>query len=109
MKKQILVTGGAGYIGSHTVKQLGEAGYEIIIYDNLSTGATAAVTYGKLVTGDLADKSRLHALFTDYDFDAVLHFAHNHIQLGSYSHGIVFWVIWKKKGTFFEHQGYLLR
>ena len=75
MKKQILVTGGAGYIGSHTVKQLGEAGYEIIIYDNLSTGATAAVTYGKLVTGDLADKSKLHALFTDYDFDAVLHFA----------------------------------
>jgi UDP-glucose 4-epimerase len=38
MKNKILVTGGAGYIGSHTLKQLGEAGYDIVVYDNLSTG-----------------------------------------------------------------------
>ena len=47
MSKQILVTGGAGYIGSHTIKQLGKAGYEIVVYDNLSTGVTSALTYGK--------------------------------------------------------------
>ncbi len=75
MTKQILVTGGAGYIGSHTVKQLGEAGYEIVVYDNLSTGAVDAITYGKLVIGDLADRSQLQELFTQHDFDAVLHFA----------------------------------
>ena len=75
MKKQILVTGGAGYIGSHTIKQLGEAGYEIVVYDNLSTGVASAITYGKLVTGDLADRPRLQQVFMQHDFDAVLHFA----------------------------------
>ena len=75
MNKQILVTGGAGYIGSHTIAQLGEAGYEIVIYDNLSTGASGALTYGTLVTGDLADRQQLSQVFANYNFDAVLHFA----------------------------------
>ena len=75
MKKQILVTGGAGYIGSHTVKQLGEAGYDPIVYDNLSTGASSAVTYGKLAFGELADRQQLAQVFSEYNFDAVLHFA----------------------------------
>jgi len=75
MKKQILVTGGAGYIGSHTVKQLGEAGYDPIVYDNLSTGASSAVTYGKLALGELADRKQLAQVFSEYNFDAVLHFA----------------------------------
>jgi UDP-glucose 4-epimerase len=75
MNKQILVTGGAGYIGSHTVKQLGEAGYEIVVYDNLSTGIAEAITSGKLISGDLADRSQLREVFNLYDFDAVLHFA----------------------------------
>jgi UDP-glucose 4-epimerase len=75
MKRQILVTGGAGYIGSHTIKQLGEAGYDIVVYDNLSTGNTDALTYGKLAFGDLADRSQLERVFGVHDFDAVLHFA----------------------------------
>lgn len=75
MKKQILVTGGAGYIGSHTVKQLGEAGYDPIVYDNLSTGASSAVTYGKLAFCELADRQQLAQVFSEYNFDAVLHFA----------------------------------
>jgi UDP-glucose 4-epimerase len=75
MKKQILVTGGAGYIGSHTIKQLGEDGYDIVIYDNLSTGTSSALTYGKLVLGDLADRQQLAEVFAGHHFDAVLHFA----------------------------------
>ncbi len=75
MKKQILVTGGAGYIGSHTIAQLGAAGYDIVIYDNLSTGNDKAITYGNLVVGDLADRQQLERVFAEGDFDAVLHFA----------------------------------
>ena len=48
---KILVTGGAGYIGSHVVKMLGEKGHDIVVYDNLSTGHDWALLYGKLVTG----------------------------------------------------------
>jgi UDP-glucose 4-epimerase len=48
MSTKILVTGGAGYIGSHTVKQLGQAGYDVVVYDNLSTGIPEAVTYGSV-------------------------------------------------------------
>lgn len=73
--KKVLVTGGAGYIGSHTVKQLGEAGYEIVIYDNLSTGSPKAVLEGELVVGDLEDKQLLDRTFTRHQFDAVFHFA----------------------------------
>ena len=75
MNQQILVTGGAGYIGSHTVKQLGEAGYNLVIYDNLSTGASHALTYGKLALGELADRQQLCQVFAEHNFDAVLHFA----------------------------------
>jgi UDP-glucose 4-epimerase len=75
MKKQILVTGGAGYIGSHTIKQLGEAGYDIVVYDNLSTGIASNVIYGKLALGDLADREQLGQVFAAHQFDAVLHFA----------------------------------
>jgi UDP-glucose 4-epimerase len=75
MKKQILVTGGAGYIGSHTIKQLGEAGYDIVTYDNLSTGTVGALSYGKLFVGDLRDREQLAQVFTQHHFDAVLHFA----------------------------------
>jgi UDP-glucose 4-epimerase len=75
VRQQILVTGGAGYIGSHTIKQLGEAGYDIVVYDNLSTGSTSAISYGNLVEGDLADRQCLAEVFAGYRFDAVLHFA----------------------------------
>ena len=75
MNKKILVTGGAGYIGSHTVRQLGEAGYEVIVYDNLSTGSTQALLNGSLIVGDLADKTTLELAFARHRFEAVLHFA----------------------------------
>jgi UDP-glucose 4-epimerase len=76
MSKTILVTGGAGYIGSHTVPALTEAGYEVVVYDNLSTGrAEAVLPPANLVVGDLAETARLDALMQREDFSAVLHFA----------------------------------
>ncbi len=72
---RVLVTGGAGYIGSHTVKLLGEQGYEVLTYDNLSTGHDWAVLYGDLVVGDLADKELLRKVFSEFKPDAVVHFA----------------------------------
>jgi UDP-glucose 4-epimerase len=70
----ILVTGGAGFIGSHTVKLLTEKGYKVIVYDNLSTGHAKFVSV-PLVVGDLADKSLLNRVFTEHKIDAVIHFA----------------------------------
>jgi UDP-glucose 4-epimerase len=72
---KVLVTGGAGYIGSHVVRQLGEAGYEVVVYDNLSTGCPESVLYGELIVGDLADVDRLELVFSQHEFTAVLHFA----------------------------------
>jgi len=74
---KVLVTGGAGYIGSHVVKQLGAAGHDIVVYDNLSTGYEWAVTSGELVIGDVGDFDKLDSVFTEHDFEAVLHFAAN--------------------------------
>jgi len=73
--KKILVTGGAGYIGSHVVKALGEAGYRVLTYDNLSTGNRWAVLHGELVVGDLADREKLEQVVGDFTPDAVIHFA----------------------------------
>lgn len=72
---RILVTGGAGYIGSHVVKALGERGHDVITYDNLSYGRREAVLYGKLIVGDLSDIDRLRALFDEFKPEAVMHFA----------------------------------
>ncbi len=77
MRGQILVTGGAGYIGSHVVKKLGEAGYDVVIYDNLSSGSVSAVLKGNLVIGNLDNKKLLGQTFAENNFDAVLHFAAN--------------------------------
>lgn len=73
--KKILVTGGAGYIGSHVVRQLGEAGEAVVTLDNLSTGFEAAVTAGELVIGDTGDAALLEKIFTEHGFDTVMHFA----------------------------------
>ncbi len=72
---KILVTGGAGYIGSHIVKTLGEKGYDIVVFDNLSYGHEWALLSGKLIKGDLADKELLDNVFKDKKFDAVVHMA----------------------------------
>lgn len=74
-KGKVLVTGGAGYIGSHVVQQLGESGYDVVVYDNCSTGFPNSVLYGELIVGDLADTDRLYQVFAAHKFDAVLHFA----------------------------------
>ena len=75
MPKKILVTGGAGYIGSHVVKILGEKGHDIKVYDNLSNGHKDLVLYGDLVVGDIADTGRLSRLIKEFKPDAIMHFA----------------------------------
>ncbi len=72
---KILVTGGAGYIGSHTVKRLGELGCDIVVYDNLSTGHDWAVLYGRLVEGELADVDLMISVLRNFRPDAIIHFA----------------------------------
>ena len=72
---KILVVGGAGYIGSHMVQVLGERGYSVVTFDNLSQGHRQAVLAGEFVQGDLADRGALEQLFSDHQFDAVMHFA----------------------------------
>jgi len=71
----ILVTGGAGYIGSHTVRQLGERGEQLVILDNLSTGFRHQVLFGELVEGDTGDPALVRQLLGDYRVDRVIHFA----------------------------------
>ncbi len=72
---KILITGGAGYIGSHAVKVLGEKGCDPFTFDNLSTGNDWAVLYGDLIKGDLADKDHVNRVLNEIRPDAVMHFA----------------------------------
>lgn len=71
----ILVTGGAGYIGSHTVKELLRHGHEPVVYDNLQTGHRKAVMDARLIEGDLSDPERLEKTFRSFSIEAVIHFA----------------------------------
>jgi UDP-glucose 4-epimerase len=71
----ILVTGGAGYIGSHVVRQLGERGEDIVVLDNLSTGFREAVLHGELMIGDTADSHVVAMLLERRRIESVLHFA----------------------------------
>jgi UDP-arabinose 4-epimerase len=75
MGSAVLVTGGAGYIGSHAAKALARAGDLPIVYDNLSRGHRAAVRWGPLVEGDVGDRERLATVFAQYKIAAVMHFA----------------------------------
>src|SRR5438477_7145802 len=75
MTQSILVTGGAGYVGSHACKALAGAGYRPIVYDNLSRGHAEAVRWGPLVEGDLHDRARLVEALRAHDVAAVMHFA----------------------------------
>src|SRR5829696_1079057 len=71
----VLVTGGAGYVGAHACKALAKAGLTPIAYDNLVSGHEWAVRWGPLVKGDLLERDRLSAVFQQYQPFAVVHFA----------------------------------
>jgi UDP-arabinose 4-epimerase len=75
MSQAILVTGGAGYVGSHACKVLARAGYRPVVFDNLSRGRREAVRWGPLVEGDLADMAQLSAALAEHRVSAVMHFA----------------------------------
>ncbi len=75
MSETVLVTGGAGYIGSHTCKALARAGFTPVTYDNLVSGHRWAVRWGPLETGDILDSLRLSAVMKAYRPVAVIHFA----------------------------------
>src|SRR5213592_2777159 len=75
MSQSVLVTGGAGYIGSHACKILARAGYRPVVFDNLSRGHREAVRWGPLVEGDLADREQLVNALESYRVAAVMHFA----------------------------------
>jgi UDP-arabinose 4-epimerase len=71
----VLVTGGAGYIGSHTCKALAQAGITPVVYDDLSAGHEWSVKWGPLVIGDLGDRTLLQLTIRKYDIQAVFHLA----------------------------------
>ncbi len=73
---KILVTGGAGYIGSHTVKFLQSLGKDVLVLDNLSTGHSNVIT-AQLIVGDLSDKKLLAKIFEEHEISAVIHFANS--------------------------------
>ena len=75
MSKNVLVTGGAGYIGSHTCKELSRNGFTPIVFDDLSTGYKKFVKWGPLFVGNLKSKSDLEKVFGKYDIKLVIHFA----------------------------------
>jgi len=75
MTRNILVTGGAGYIGSHTCKALALRGYQPIAFDNLARGSRSAVKWGPLIVGDVMNKRDLRQTMDRYKIDAVMHFA----------------------------------
>lgn len=92
----VLVTGGAGYIGSHTVAELLASGEEVVVVDNLQTGHRDAVLGGKLIVGDLRDSDVLDEVFSNHDIDTVIHFAANSLvgesmkDPGKYYHNNVY-------------------
>lgn len=71
----VLVVGGAGYIGAHATRQLSAAGHQVWVYDNLSRGHRRAIPEGMLIEGEVADRPRLVAALRDHEIDAVMHFA----------------------------------
>ena len=80
---RVLITGGAGYIGSHTSKALARAGIEPVVYDNLSEGHRWAVKWGPLVEADLFDRHALKQAIERHDIAAAIHFAaHAYVGVG---------------------------
>jgi UDP-glucose-4-epimerase GalE len=73
--RAVLVTGGAGYIGSHAAKALHQAGYRVVVFDNLMAGHRAAARYGDLVEGDICDTALVRETLRRHEISAVMHFA----------------------------------
>ena len=71
---RVFVTGGAGYIGSHTVKDLLREGFEVLIFDNFSTGRRELLVGGEVIEGDLHDREALDRAFHSNRIEAVIHF-----------------------------------
>ena len=69
------MTGGAGYIGSHVVRQLGENGEQVVVLDNLSTGFSDSILHGELIVGDTGDKALVSRILKDHHVESVMHFA----------------------------------
>jgi UDP-glucose-4-epimerase GalE len=93
MTERVLVTGGAGYIGSHTCKALARSGYQPVVFDDLSNGHRAAVRWGPLVVGDVRDTGAVSACIRDHGISAVIHFA-GLIEVGrSVQEPALFWDI----------------
>jgi UDP-glucose 4-epimerase len=88
---KVLVTGGAGYIGSHVVRQLGEAGEDVVVLDNLSTGFRAALASGTLVVGDTGDRALVSRLLAEHRIGAILHFAAHTIVPESVAHPLKYY------------------
>ncbi|MGD2295257.1 MAG: UDP-glucose 4-epimerase GalE [Candidatus Aminicenantes bacterium] len=93
---KVLVAGGAGYIGSHTVKELIREGYDVVVFDNFSTGKKELLVGGDVFEGDLLDQNSLEQVFNTHNIEAVLHFA-SLIEVGEsyinpkkyYSHNLI--------------------
>ena len=88
---KILVTGGAGYIGSHTVKKLGRKGHEILTVDNLSTGHRGAVLFGGFKKGDIRDPAFLKKVFSAFRPQALIHFAASAVVPESVEKPLLYW------------------
>jgi UDP-glucose-4-epimerase GalE len=72
---RILITGGAGYVGSHCVKALSAAGHDCLVFDNLSSGRREFVRWGRFIEGDIRDSARLESVLYENQINAVIHFA----------------------------------
>jgi UDP-arabinose 4-epimerase len=83
---RILVTGGAGYIGSHVCKELSEYGFEAVAFDNLSTGHRELVKWGPLIEGDVGDRDSIEAAIREVRPEAILHFAADSLVGESMTH-----------------------
>jgi UDP-glucose 4-epimerase len=88
---KVLVTGGAGYIGSHVVRQLGERGEAVVVLDNLSTGFRSSVLHGDLVIGDTGDERLVAEVLEQHRVDAILHFAAHIVVPESVSHPLKYY------------------